>query len=104
MGPYGVQKVWNEGVTSDLVDMTPSFIDGVTQCFYTFDVKNKVATIKPAQTCAFFDVTGQEFDDAPSVWTFTLTSATTADEVFTAAFDGCTETGKATLKKVAASN
>jgi len=112
-GPYGVQKIWNEGVTSDLVDMTPSFIDGITQCFYPFDVKGKIATIQPMQNCPFLDNTGQPILDnsgqpiaeAPSSWTFTLTSATTAEEQFTSSFEApCTVTGMATLKKVAKSN
>jgi hypothetical protein len=104
-GTYGTTKLWNVGVTSDLVDMTPSFLDGVTTCYYTFDVKNKVATIKPAQSCPFFDITGAEFDEAPTSWTFTLTSATTADEMFVSSFqDPCTLTGVANLKKVAEAN
>jgi hypothetical protein len=112
-GLYGAFKIWNEGVTSDLVDMTPTFLDGATQCFYTFDVKGKVATIKPMQICSFLDASGQPIVDdngqpivdAPSAWTFTLTSATAAEEKFTSSFESpCTLVGMATLKKIAASN
>ncbi len=93
--------------------MTPTFLDGATQCFYTFDVKGKVATIKPMQICSFLDASGQPIlddngqpiVDAPSAWTFTLTSATTADEQFMVTIaTTCTLTGQATLKKVSASN
>jgi hypothetical protein len=105
MGMLGNSKHWGMGISHDLVDLTPSLFDAGTQCFYQFDVKDKVATIQPAQTCNFSDGLGGLIEEDPSSWTFTLTSATTADEMFmTTIATTCTLTGTATLKKVAASN
>lgn len=109
-GSYGGSKQWNQGVTSDLVDMTPSPVDLLiagefVQCFYTFDVKDKKASIHAGQTCTFPDATGASLvDETPTSWTFTLTSATEGEEVFNTSLPPCTLTGMATLKKVAASN
>ncbi len=105
-GILGTTKLWDSGVTSDLVDMSPSVLDPTTQCFYTFDVKNKVATLQANQTtCAITDGVGDHVaDETPTSWTFTLTSATTADEVLTTSIPPCTLTGMATLKKVVTSN
>ena len=104
-GGLGTTKVWNQGPTSDLVDMTPALFDPTTQCFYTFDVKGKVATIHPGQTCSLTDGFGGPLvDEAPASWTFTLTSATTADEVLNTSLPPCTLMAMATLEKVAASN
>ncbi len=104
-GLLGNTKLWDTGVTSDLVDMTPAILDPTVQCFYAFDVKDKVATIQAAQTCAITDGAGtQVATESPTAWTFTLTSATTADEVLTTSIPPCTLTGMATLKKVATSN
>jgi hypothetical protein len=106
MGMLGNSMQWGLGVSShDLVDLTPSLFDAGTQCFYQFDVRDKVATIVPAQTCNFSDGLGGLIEEDPSAWTFTLTSATTADEMFmTTIATTCTLTGTATLKKVSASN
>lgn len=104
-GGLGATKVLNQGSTSDLVDMTPALFDPTTQCFYTFDVKGKVATIRPGQMCSLTDGVGDPLvDETPTSWTFTLTSATTADEVFITSLPPCTLTAMATLDKVAASN
>jgi len=79
--------------------------DSSTQCFYEFDVKSKVATIKPTQKCSLNDGVGGLIEEDPSSWTFTLTSASTADETFmTTIATTCTFSGMATLKKVSASN
>jgi hypothetical protein len=104
-GLLGSSKLWAQGVSSDLVDLSPSIFDPTTQCFYAFDVKGKVATIQPGQTCNFSDGAGGLIDETPTTWTFTLTSATTADEVLTEslASASCTLTGMATLEKVAES-
>jgi hypothetical protein len=105
MGMLGNSMQWGVGVSSDLVDLTPHLFDAGTQCFYEFDVKNKVATIKPAQTCNLSDGVGGLIEEDPSSWTFTLTSATTADETFTTTIaTTCTFSGVANLKKVSASN
>jgi hypothetical protein len=112
-GTLGSTERWGGGVSSDLVNLNPSIFDFGTQCFYPFDVKDKIATIQPAQTCKPIDVNGNPVDEAPTSWTFTLTSATTAVESL-AANDmiilsgvptdpptACTLSGSATLKKVA---
>jgi hypothetical protein len=104
-GMLGNTMQWGLGVSSDLVDLTPTLFDSGTQCFYEFDVKNKVATIKASQTCNFSDGVGGLVEEDPGSWTFTLTSATTADEQFmTTIATTCTLTGVATLKKVSESN
>ena len=104
-GMLGNSMQWGLGISSDLVDLTPHLFDSTTQCFYEFDVKNKIATIKPAQTCMINDGQGGLIEEDPSSWTFTLTSATTADETFmTTIATTCTFSGMATLKKVSASN
>jgi hypothetical protein len=104
-GTLGGSKRWGLGLSNDLVDLTPELFDTGTQCFYTFDAKDKVATIVPAQTCNFSDGAGGLVEEDPSSWTFTLTSATTAEEMFmTTIATTCTFTGTATLKKVSTSN
>ncbi len=101
----GSTKEWGAGVSSDLVDLSTEFFDLGTKCLYAYDVKNKVATIQPSQTCNFSDGAGGSVEEDPSSWTFTLTSATTADETFTTTIaTDCTWTGQATLKKVSSSN
>jgi hypothetical protein len=87
--------------------MTPEVFDAGTQCFYQFDVKDKVATLTaaPVQTCNFGDGAGGLVEEDPNSWTFTLTSATTADEQFMVTIaTTCTFSGMANLKKVSASN
>jgi len=106
-GTLGSSTKWGLGLSSDLVDLDPELFDTRTQCFYQFDVKDKVATIQPTQKCSFDDGsgTGSQVEEDPSSWTFTLTSATTADETFmTTIATTCTFSGQATLKKVSASN
>jgi hypothetical protein len=105
MGTLGSTKLWQGGVSSDLVDMSPAVLDRSTQCFYMFDIKDKVASVKAGQTCVITDGIGDPIaDETPSAWTFTLTSATTAEEVLTTSVPPCTLTGMATLKKLATSN
>ena len=102
MGTLGTNKLWSEGVSSDLVDLSPLIFDSSISCYFTFDVKDKVATIQAGQTCSFSDGAGGSIPDVPTTWTFTLTSATTADEKLTTAVDTtCTLIGQGTLKKVA---
>jgi len=105
MGMLGNSMQWGLGISSDLVNLTPHLFDSSTQCFYEFDVKSKVATIKPTQKCSLNDGVGGLIEEDPSSWTFTLTSASTADETFmTTIATTCTFSGMATLKKVSASN
>ena len=101
----GSAKEWGAGLSSDLVDLSTEFFDLGTKCLYAFDVNSKVATIQASQTCDFSDGQGGLVEEAPSSWTFTLTSATTAEEHFsTTIATNCTWTGMATLKKVSTSN
>lgn len=104
-GLLGNTKVWDSGVTSDLVDMSTAVLDPTVQCFYTFSVKGKVASITAGQTCAITDGLGtQVATETPTSWTFTLTGPTSADEVLTTSIPPCTLSGMATLKKIATSN
>ncbi len=104
-GLLGTTKQWDSGVTSDLVDMSPAILDFTVQCFYTFAVNDKIATIMPGQSCGITDGAGtQVATETPTSWTFTLTSATTADEMLATSIPPCTLTGIATLKKIATSN
>jgi len=72
----GTTKDLREGVKSDLVDTS-------TICNYRFDIKDKIASVQSGQSCSFNDGSGTA-TETPSSWTFTLTSATTAEEKFTA--------------------
>jgi hypothetical protein len=103
-GILGTTKEWREGLSSALVDLSPLIFDPTISCYFAFDVKDKVATIQAGQTCGFDDGTGTGnlIPDVPVSWTFTLLSATTAEETLTTTVDTtCTLTGSGTLKKVA---
>jgi hypothetical protein len=101
-GTLGSNKQWSEGVSSALVDLSPLIFDSTVFCYFNFDVKDKVATIQAGQTCSFSDGAGGFIPDVPTAWTFTLLSATAAEEMLTATVDTtCTLTGTGTLKKVA---
>ena len=98
----GPSKQWGEGLSSALVDLSPALLDPSTSCYYGFDVKDKVLTIQAGQTCTITDINGSPHPEVPTAWTFTLLSASTAEEQLTAAIDSvCTVTGTGTLKKVA---
>jgi hypothetical protein len=100
-GTLGSKKNWGEGVSSDLVDLGTSVIDGSTFCDYTFDVKDKIASIKLGQTCTLTDVTGAAFLEEPSSWVFSLLSPTTAEETMMTVIDSdCSFIGSAKLKKI----
>jgi hypothetical protein len=88
---FAGHKIWAEGITSDLVDLTDN-------CNYKFDVSNKVATIQPNQNCAF--ASGDS--ETPSSWRFSLLAASTAEEVATTTLDGttCLFTASSTLSKI----
>ena len=94
----GTTKDLREGVKSDLVDVS-------TICNYRFDIKDKIASIQSGQSCSFNDGTGGTAVETPSSWTFTLTSATTAAEKFTAVdtlsnSTACSFDGIATLERL----
>ena len=96
----GNQKTFHLGIKSDLVDLS-------SICDYRFDVSDKVAAIQKLQTCQFDDGSGNGTNatEAPTSWTFTLNSATTAEEKLTTAttfIDGtiCTIDGVAHLEKI----
>lgn len=94
----GTTKDLREGVTSDIVDVS-------SICNYRFDIKDKVAAIQSGQTCNFDDGAGGTVTEVPSNWTFTLTSATTAEEKFTTVatlsdLTMCSFSGLATLKRL----
>lgn len=104
-GTLGSKKNWGEGVSSDLVDLGTSAIDPSTFCDYSFDVNDKIASIKAGQTCTLTDATGAPFMEVPSSWQFKLLSATTAEETLMTVIDStCSFTGSATLKKVSRDN
>jgi hypothetical protein len=83
--PPQPNKTFARGITSALVDLSPSpLLDGVF-CDFGFDVAFPIATAQSNQTCA---VTGvdtftidQKAGNGPPLWTFTLNSATTAEEI-----------------------
>lgn len=108
-GTLGTSERWGGGVSSDLVNLNTSIFDFGTQCFYTFDVKDKIATIQMGQMCSPIDGNGTPIDEVPTSWTFTLTSATTAVEQLATSDKinilgtptECTVIGSAALKKVA---
>jgi hypothetical protein len=82
--PQG-NKILATGVDGALVDLNASPIDSAIFCDFAFDVAGPVATAHTDQTCA--QTGGQDvmsFDttrDPPDLWTFTLNSPTTAEEV-----------------------
>jgi hypothetical protein len=101
-GTLGTNKQWAEGVSSALVDLSPLIFDPTISCYFTFDVKDKVATIQAGQTCGFSDGAGGSIPDVPTSWTFTLLSATSAEETLATTVDTtCALTGTGQLKKVA---
>jgi hypothetical protein len=75
--PLG-NKTFAPGVSSALVDVSASPLDDLVYCDFEFDVAGPIATAQPQQSCA---LTGGNAVVTIASWTFTLTSATTADEV-----------------------
>jgi hypothetical protein len=73
------------GVTSAIVDLSQSpLLEGVF-CDFGFDVSFPVATLQPNQSCALTNLDTLTIDqqpgNGPPLWTFTLDSATTAEEI-----------------------
>jgi hypothetical protein len=89
--PPNPNKTLARGATTALVDLSQSpLLEGVF-CDFGFDVNAEatIATAHPGQTCVFpgglDNITIDEpTDGSTRLWTFTLTSATTADELIQA--------------------
>jgi hypothetical protein len=83
--PPVANKTFARGVDASLVDLSLSALDNLVYCNFGYDVAGPVATIKRGQTCVLTG--GDTFtidkatDDGPPLWTFTLNSATTAEEL-----------------------
>lgn len=73
--PIG-NKTFGFGVSAPLVDLTPSPVDSMTICNTGFDISGPVATARTDVGCT---ITGGDVVTIDS-WTFSLTSATTAEE------------------------
>ena len=85
--PPNPNKTFARGATTALVDLSQSpLLEGVF-CDFGFDVNDAatVATAHPGQTCALTSLDNVSIDEptagSTTLWTFTLTSATTADEI-----------------------
>jgi len=79
-------KTFAHGISAALVDLSPSPLLSGVFCDFAFDVDGTgvVATARPGQTCALTPLDNVSVDSAAdntSLWTFTLNSATTAEEV-----------------------
>jgi hypothetical protein len=78
-------KTFAHGASAPLVDLSPSPLLPGIFCDFTFDVQNAVATAQPNQSCALTSLDNLTIDQAPNngppLWTFTLNSATTAEEI-----------------------
>jgi hypothetical protein len=81
-------RVFATGVDAPLVDLTASDLDSAINCNFRFDVAGPVATARTDQTCALtgakniiaFNPPDAPPKDASDAWTFTLLSATAAEE------------------------
>jgi hypothetical protein len=73
--PIG-NKTFGVGVSAPLVDLTPSPVDPATFCNTDFDISGPVATARTDASCT---ITGGDIVTVDA-WTFSLTSATTAEE------------------------
>jgi len=82
--PPPPNKTFARGVDASLVDLSLSALDDLVFCNFGYDVAGPVATVKRGQTCVLTG--GDTFtvdkatDDGPPLWTFSLNSATTAEE------------------------
>jgi hypothetical protein len=73
--PIG-NETFGFGVSAPLVDLTPTPVDLATFCNTYFDISGAVATARTDASCT---ITGGDIVTVDS-WTFSLTSATTAEE------------------------
>jgi hypothetical protein len=79
-------KTLARGISSALVDLSPSPLLPGVFCNFVFDIdaSGAIATAHAGQTCALTSLDNLSLDtamDGTSLWTFTLTSATTAEEL-----------------------
>lgn len=79
-------KTFAHGASAALVDLSPSPLLPGVFCDFGFDVDSTgaVATARGGQTCALTTLDSLSIDtttDGTSLWTFTLNSSTTAEEV-----------------------
>jgi hypothetical protein len=83
--PPLANKTFARGVDASLVDLSLSALDDLVFCNFGYDVAGPVATIKRGQTCVLTGGDTFTIDDpttgGPPLWTFTLNSATTAEEL-----------------------
>jgi hypothetical protein len=82
-------KTFAHGASAALVDLSPSPLLPGVFCDFGFDVDSTgaVATARGGQTCALTSLDSLSIDkttDGTSLWTFTLNSPTTAEEVIQA--------------------
>jgi hypothetical protein len=85
--PPDPNKVLVRGIDSALVDLSPSPLLAGVWCDIAFDVTGPVATAQPNQVCtltALDSFTIDQPEGGAPLWTFTLNSATTAEELVTA--------------------
>jgi hypothetical protein len=85
--PPEPNKTLAHGATSALVDLSPNPLVQGSFCDLAFDVAGEVATAQPMQTCALTSLDSLTIDQPQGMapeWTFTLNSATTAEELITA--------------------
>lgn len=84
--PVAPHKTFVHGVGAEIVDLSQSPLMRDTLCDFVFDVAGPVAQIRPEQTCFLNSVDTLTIDlgpDGKPLWTFKLTSATTAEELAT---------------------
>src|SRR5262249_27361774 len=79
-------KTFARGVSTALVDLSQSPLLPGVFCNFGFDIdaSGSGATAHPGQTCALTSLDNVSIDSATngsSLWSFTLTSATTAEEI-----------------------
>jgi hypothetical protein len=83
--PPDPNKTFAHGVSSALVDLSQSPLLSGVFCDFAFDVDSSgtTATARADQTCSLTSLDSVSIDKSmgASLWTFTLTSATTAEEV-----------------------
>ena len=85
--PPEPNKTFARGVSSALVDLSPSPLLSGVFCDFGFDVSGPKATAQPGQTCALTaldSLTINQPDMQAPKWTFTLNSPTTAEELIDA--------------------
>ncbi len=83
--PPPPNKTLARGVDASLVDLSTSALDALVFCNLGYDLAGPVATVKRGQTCVLTGGDTVTVDTSanggPPLWTFTLNSATTAEEL-----------------------